>query len=185
MNWAAKEFHNVNVLINNAGIQKEVRFNEGIYRHDEVLKEIETNFTAVVHLCALFISKFSTPRYTAIVNITSGLAFTPLAITPIYCATKAALHSFSLSLRHQLSKTPVRVFEIAPPMVDTELDQGTRDKRQSERGMKPEDFASQAIDIIGKDIFEAAVGMAANLREKRETAFGLLNRRLSKNAARA
>jgi len=57
----------------------------------------------------------------AIVNITSGLAYVPMARVPVYCATKAALHSFTLSLRHQLAKTPIEVIEIAPPAVNTDL----------------------------------------------------------------
>jgi uncharacterized oxidoreductase len=57
----------------------------------------------------------------AIVNVTSGLAFVPLASTPVYCASKAALHSFTLTLRRQLAETPIQVIEIIPPAVDTDL----------------------------------------------------------------
>ena len=66
--------------------------------------------------------------------MTSGLAFTPLATVPVYCATKAALHAFCLSLRYQLRHTPVRVFEVIPPAVRTELGQadvGTEGEHRS------------------------------------------------------
>jgi len=70
----------------------------------------------------LFAPFFATTKASAaILNVTSGLAFTPLAIAPIYSATKAALHSFTMSLRHQLSDTSVEVIEVAPPAVNTDL----------------------------------------------------------------
>jgi uncharacterized oxidoreductase len=95
---------------------------------------------------------------------------------PIYCATKAAMHSFSLSLRHQLSKTSVKVFEIAPPTVDTDLDKGRRDTREGGRsGIKPEEFAVKALEAMRKDTYEAAIGFAESLRLKREEMFGTLN----------
>ncbi len=177
LNWAIKDFPELNILINNAGIQREVRLNRGVYTQDEVAKEIETNLTAPIHLSALFISKLTTQPFSAIINVTSGLAFTPLAITPVYCATKAALHSFTLSLRHQLAKTSTKVYEIIPPIVDTELDQGARDKRQqTDRGMKPKEFAMLATDALKSDVGEIAIGMAADLRNRREELFNAINR---------
>jgi uncharacterized oxidoreductase len=68
-------------------------------------------------------------KESAIVNVSSGLGIVPLDIVPIYSATKAALHSFSVSLRKQLANTTVKVFEILPTIVDTELDQGARKYR--------------------------------------------------------
>ncbi|NNM94579.1 MAG: SDR family NAD(P)-dependent oxidoreductase [Bacteroidia bacterium] len=177
MDWAFGNFPALNVLVNNAGIQREVRFNKGIYTHNDVAKEIETNLTAPIHLSALFISKLTAQPASAIVNVSSGLAFTPLAITPVYCSTKAALHSFTLSLRYQLSNTATEVYELIPPIVDTELDQGARDKRQlNDRGMKPREFALLAIEALGKGVKEAAIGMAADLRQKREELFNAINR---------
>ena len=76
---------------------------------------------APVHLAALLIPHLLKQKGGAIVNITSGLAFAPLARAPVYSATKAALHSFTLSLRHQASQLPLQAIEIAPPAVDTDL----------------------------------------------------------------
>ncbi|MCX5801235.1 MAG: SDR family NAD(P)-dependent oxidoreductase [Candidatus Eisenbacteria bacterium] len=101
----------------------------------------------------------------AIINITSGLAFAPLALMPVYCATKAALHSFSLSLRHQLFETSVRVYEVAPPIVDTKLDKGARGGReQQDRGIKPEVVATATLAGLASDEVEIVIGMANNLR---------------------
>jgi uncharacterized oxidoreductase len=86
-------------------------------------------------------------------------------IMPVYCATKAAIHSFSLSLRHQLRDTSIKVFEIIPPTVDTELDRGARDRRgQADRGIKPAEVAEATLKALTEDEFEAAVGGAQFLR---------------------
>lgn len=121
--WVTAQYPEVNVLVNNAGIQlrynvlkAEVRDNWSAYT-----KELTTNIEAPVHLSLLFAPYFAEREAAAIVNVTSGLAFTPFAIAPMYSATKAALHSFTMSLRHQLSNTAVEVIEIAPPAVNTQL----------------------------------------------------------------
>ena len=118
--WAIREFPMLDVLVNNAGIQRSVDLTKP-ESWDDMHPEIAINFEAQVHLCMLFIPHLRTQKRPAIVNITSGLAFVPRAPVPIYSATKAAFHSFTLSLRHQLSTTPIEVIEIAPPAVNTDL----------------------------------------------------------------
>lgn len=80
------------------------------------------------------------------INVSSGLAFTPLALTPTYCATKAAIHSWSISLRHQLRDTPVEILELAPPYVQTEL-MGERQAKDP-RAMPLADFISEVMEIL-------------------------------------
>ncbi|MEY8743022.1 SDR family oxidoreductase [Bacillales bacterium AN1005] len=122
-NWVSENHPEVNVLVNNAGIQQ--RFN--VLKADAKTNwsyfnnELTTNIEAPFHLCMLFAPFFSEKENAAIINVTSGLAFTPFAIAPIYSATKAALHSFTVSMRHQLSDTSVEVIEVAPPAVNTDL----------------------------------------------------------------
>ncbi|MGW9018853.1 SDR family oxidoreductase [Priestia megaterium] len=121
--WVTANYPEVNVLVNNAGIQQ--RFNvlkaDAKNNWDYFNKEITTNIEAPLHLSMLFAPFFATKEEAAIINVTSGLAFTPFAIAPIYSTTKAALHSFTMSLRHQLSDTSVEVIEVAPPAVNTDL----------------------------------------------------------------
>lgn len=121
--WVTENYPEVNVLVNNAGIQQ--RFNvlkaDAKNNWSDFNKEITTNIEAPFHLSMLFVPYFAAKEKAAIINVTSGLAFTPFAIAPIYSATKAALHSFTMSLRHQLSETSVEVIEIAPPAVNTDL----------------------------------------------------------------
>jgi len=118
--WATQEFPRLNVLVNNAGIQRRVQIGED-KKWSAPHEEIAINFEAPVHLSALFLPHLMKQERPAIMNVTSGLAFSPMASAPIYSATKAALHSFTLSLRHQLAGTPVRVIEIIPPAVNTDL----------------------------------------------------------------
>jgi uncharacterized oxidoreductase len=115
-----KDFPRMNILVNNAGIQQRINFTSGA-KFGPIKQEIEINLLAQIHLTALFIPNLKKASEPAIINVTSGLAFAPLANVPVYCATKAAFHSFTLSLRYQLSKTPVKVFEVIPPSVQTDL----------------------------------------------------------------
>ena len=115
-----REFPRLDVLVNNAGVQRRVALTQP-EPWDETHQEIAINFEAQVHLSMLMIPHLRTQARPAIVNVTSGLAFVPRTTVPVYCATKAAFHSFTLSLRHQLANTPIEVVEIAPPAVDTDL----------------------------------------------------------------
>ncbi len=174
--WTVKKFPDINILINNAGIQKVYNFNKA-ETIDDVSEEIEINLSSPVLLCALFIENFKSKRESAIVNVSSGLGFTPLAFFPVYCATKAALHSFTMSLRHQLKNSQVKVIELIPPTVDTDLDQGRRGKRgEVDRGIEPSIVAGEFLKGMEANENEIVVGQARGLRENGENFFGNLNR---------
>lgn len=121
--WVTGNYPEVNVLVNNAGIQQRFSVLKADARNhwNDIGKEIATNLEAPVQLSMMFAPWFAAKEAAAILNVTSGLAFTPFVVAPIYSATKAALHSFTMSLRHQLSETSVEVIEIAPPAVNTDL----------------------------------------------------------------
>ena len=124
--WVTSNYPDLNVLINNAGIQQRFNMLKADAKNDWSYfnKEITINLEAAFHLSMLFAPFFETKKEATIINVTSGLAFTPFVIAPIYSATKAALHSFTISLRHQLSDTSVEVIEVAPPAVNTDLGGG-------------------------------------------------------------
>lgn len=173
--WAISNFPELNILMNNAGVQLafNVRYSKESYK---IYEESNTNFVAPIHLSSLFVNHLKTKKFSAIINITSGLAFVPLSFMPVYCATKAGLHSFTLSLRHQLKDTPIKVFEIAPPAVDTELGhQGRTDKNQSHGGIPVDEFLKDAMKALKDDVLEAMIGNAKNLREKNELLFDVMN----------
>jgi len=94
-----------------------------------------------------------------LINVSSGLAFVPLARFPVYCATKAAVHSFCVSLRHQLKLTGVKVVELIPPYVDTDLDKGRR-RPGGPTPMPLPLFISQAMEGLSGDADEVAVADA-------------------------
>lgn len=174
--WVIETFPELNVLINNAGVQLPCDMTREI-DIDKVSHEIEINLTAPIHLASLFAEHFAGKEEAAVINVSSGLAFVPIAFMPVYCATKAALHSITMSLRHQLRDTSVKVFEIIPPSVDTELGHQRRaDKTQSHGGMPIKEFIDEAMEAIERDEFEAAIAYAKNLREKGETLFESINR---------
>jgi len=163
--WVSSNFSNTNILVNNAGIQRMIDFKKGTRDLFNGEDEIEINLKASVHLSGYFVPLLSKHKEAAIVNVSSGLAFIPIAAMPVYCATKAAVHSFSLSLRHQLKGTPIKVFEIIPPMVDTELDKGMGGEQgQEDRGIPPAEVAKAAIKALENNEYEVAVGMAQGLR---------------------
>ncbi|GAB3499750.1 SDR family oxidoreductase [Spirosoma knui] len=121
LDWVRSECPQVNVLINNAGIQRRMNLAENQEDWSQSQHEIAINLEAPLHLSTLFIPHFLHQPKAAIINVTSGLAFVPGAFAPIYSATKAALHSFTMSLRHQLSGTSIEVIELVPPAVNTDL----------------------------------------------------------------
>ena len=180
--WVTSEFPNINMLINNAGIQKEIDFitgASGLYGESE----IEINLAAGIHLSALFIPHFlQQNQECAVINITSGLAFIPLKIVPVYCATKAGFHAFSMSLRSQLANTNVHVFEIAPPIVKSELHRGAEARKQMERGIPASSVAKAALKAVKKNRYEAIVGEAKVLKIASRIAPGFFHKMLNKVA---
>jgi uncharacterized oxidoreductase len=156
---ALNEFPGLNVLVNNAGIQRRIRLQDQ-EAWDVTQEELATNLDAPIHLTRLLLPHLTTKRPAAIINITSGLAFAPLARTPVYSATKAALHSFTLSLRHQLKDTVVSVIEIAPPAVDTDLG----GPGLHTFGVNVDEFADAAFARLGGDDLEIGYGFGEDAR---------------------
>ncbi len=122
-----RRFPGLDVLVNNAGIQRYVDLKKGYRELRAGDDEIAVNLTALVELTALFIGHLLKRPSAGIVNVSSGLGFMPMAATPVYSATKAAVHAYTLALRRQLRDTAVKVVEIVPPMVDTDLNRKGRD----------------------------------------------------------
>ena len=170
-----KKFPETNILINNAGIQLLADLTD--LDLNKLNNEIETNLIAPLHLASLFIQNLKTGNESAIINISSGLAFVPLSFVPVYCATKSGLHSLSMSLRHQLKDSLIKVFELIAPSVDTELGYERRkNKNETHGGMPVDEFISESMQAIENDIFEAPIGGAKNLYEKREAMFHVMNK---------
>lgn len=129
-------FPALDTLINNAGIMRNLNLTQDRELTD-VTREIETNLSGPVRMVQQFLPHLRTRPDALIVNISSGLAFVPFTISPVYSATKSALHAYTQSLRVQLADTGVTVVELAPPPVETPL---FRDEFEAEvKGQKPMD----------------------------------------------
>ena len=140
------KYPKLNILINNAGIQNRPAPLVQPQDWASHQAELETNIHAPMHLSMLLIPQLLKQKTAAIMNVSSGLAFSPIAFMATYCLTKAALHSFTLSLRHQLKGTAVRVVEIIPPMVQTDLG----GKGLHDEGAPLDTFADHAFAQISK-----------------------------------
>ncbi|BAZ37728.1 putative oxidoreductase [Calothrix sp. NIES-4101] len=117
-------YPDVNILINNAGVQYNYDFADPVIAVEQITDELDINLLSPLSLTKLFLPQLLSHSTAAIINVSSGLGIVPKQSAPIYCASKAALHSFSKTLRWQLEATSVRVFEIIPPIVDTAMTQG-------------------------------------------------------------
>lgn len=116
-NWVSENHPDLNVLVNNAGIQNWMHISDNDF-YAKAVNEINTNVVAPVHLTTLFSNLKS---LNTIINVTSGLAFVQLTKVPVYCATKAFFHSFTVSLRYMLRARGIEVIEMIPPALNTDL----------------------------------------------------------------
>jgi uncharacterized oxidoreductase len=162
--YVTENFNDINVLVNNAGIQRAIDLTDGI-KGLEGENEIKINFEAPIYLSALFIPFLESKEESAIINISSGLAITPVAAVPVYCATKAGVHIFTKCLRLQLSDTSIKVFEVLPPIVISELNMEYRKKIGTTNvGVKSDKCAAAIIEGLLKDNFEIENPALENLK---------------------
>ncbi len=138
----------LNAVIHNAGIMRPENLLAGASSLTDAEAMVTTNLLGPMRLTFALLPHLLKQKSAAILTVSSGLAFLPLAMTPTYCATKAAIHSFSQSLRYQLRNTSVRVFEIAPPYVQTEL-MGPR-QASDPRAMPLKDFVEETVELIAR-----------------------------------
>ena len=150
-----KQWPTLDVLINCAAIQNTPMLIEPDFRVEDIAPEVTINFIAPVWLCSLLLPDFMSRAEAAIVNLLSGLAFYPKTSSAIYCATKAALHSFSQSLRYQLAGSTVSVMEVILPLVDTPMTRG-----RGKGKLSPSFAAQQIIAGIERNTSEIYVGKA-------------------------
>jgi uncharacterized oxidoreductase len=154
------EHPDVNVLINNAGIMQPDQAS-GKIDDALLLATVNTNLIGPIRMTSALIEHLKTKDGAVIAYTSSVLGFVPLALTAVYSSTKAALHSYALSQRFMLRGTKVRVLEIAPPWVRTEL----MNSQEAERAMPLNQFIAEAIAVFGTDANEIVVAAAKPLRD--------------------
>jgi uncharacterized oxidoreductase len=172
------EHPDLNIVVNNAG--KAFVYNvtaDGVDGFSKASEEIQTNFLSIIRLNEKLLPLLRRQPAAAIVNVTSIVAIAPGARLPTYAASKAALHSYTLSLRHLLTGTSVKVFELLPPLVDTEFSS----EIAGHKGIKPVVVAEALLDGLEADNPEIRVGQTEAFYRlylsSPEEAFASLNNR--------
>lgn len=156
--WIEQEHTDLNILINNAGIQYNYHFLEAKQLAAKINQEMEVNFNAPLQLIGHLLPILIRNNNAAVVNVSSGLGLVPKMAAPVYCATKAGLHIFSQALRDQL-EDQVKVFEIIPPLVDTAMTEG-----RGQGKIRPEQLVKAFLKAFKKDQLEVSIGKVKLLR---------------------
>jgi len=146
------EHPKLNVLINNAGI---MQIDDVSRPLDDklIVATITTNLAGPIRLTSALIEHLKNQNHAAVINNSSVLAFVPLALAAVYSSTKAAIHSYTLSLRYKLKGTSVKVIELSPPWVQTDL----LNSNNEPRAMPLADFITETMAILGTDADEVVV----------------------------
>jgi uncharacterized oxidoreductase len=153
------DYPKLNVLINNAGIMQ-IDDVGGAVDEAVAVPIITTNLLGPIRMTSALIDHLKKQNSATVINVTSGLAFVPLAMTAVYSATKAALHSYSLSQRFKLKSTSVKVLELIPPWVQTDL----LGSNNEPRAMPLKDFIAETMTILRTDVDEVLVERVKMLR---------------------
>ena len=155
-----QKFPKLNVLINNAGVMQ-IDDVSGSLDDAVAVATITTNLLGPIRLTAALVGHLKQQKPAAIINISSVLGFVPLAMSAVYSSTKAAMHSYSLSLRHKLRHSSVEVIEIAPPWVQTDL----LNSNNEPRAMPLADFIRETMVILDSQAKEVVVKRGQQLRD--------------------
>ncbi|MFY0254549.1 SDR family oxidoreductase [Chitinophaga sp. 30R24] len=152
-----RDFPTLNILINNAGKAYAYRLTDKAQAFEKAADEMLTNYLSVIHLTERLLPQLNQQPEAAIVNVSSVLAFAPFAGAPTYAASKAALHSYTQSLR--LTVAPIHVFELMPPLVNTAFSQ----EIGGSKGIPPQQVATEFLLALEKNEYEIHVGGTAQL----------------------
>ena len=153
------EYPKLNVLINNAGIMQ-IDDAAGAIDDSVLVSIVTTNLLGPIRMTSALIEHLKKQPAATVINVSSGLAFVPLAITAVYSATKAAIHSYTQSMRYRLKGSSVRVLELIPPWVQTDL----LNSKDEPRAMPLAAFIEEAVTVLGTDAEEVMVERVKMLR---------------------
>lgn len=168
----------LNVLINNAGIMLYKNLRSPSRNLETLTAELDVNVAGTIRMNSAFIDLLRQNKGT-IVNVSSGLAYVPLPCAPIYCATKAAIHSYTVSLRFQLADQGVDVIELMPPAVDTDLN-ANLDPNAGVKLMPLDVLVAATFKGLWAGHAEIRPGQAGQLHMMSRIAPGFINGQLAK-----
>lgn len=165
-----KNHPDVNVIINNAGEAYTYSLSTTSTAAEFAQKEINTNYVAIIHFTELLLPHLREKADAAIVNVTSIAALRPAHVIPTYAASKAALRFYTQSLRDALADTSVKVFELLPPLVNTEFSAGIG----GANGIPPKEVADDLLAAFESNQFDVPVGQTKFVHEAFSNAFAQL-----------
>lgn len=176
------QFPELNFLINNAGISRELNFHSNEADLEDISSEIDINLSGSIWMVKQFCSHLKVKKSAAIMNISSILAFVPYPLFPVYCATKAGIHSFTQSLRVQLKNTNIKVFELAPPLTETSLVENLgADNFEGIKAMDVSVMVRAALKGLEQDRFEILPGQSRMMKFMSRLAPQFMLKQLSKS----
>ena len=156
-----REYPKLNMLVNNAGVMRKINLQDRGADLEDLSREIEINLTGPVWMVKQFLPQLKAQPFSAIVNVSSALAFVPFPISPIYSATKAGIHAFTKALRVQLKNTNIRVFELVPPSTQTPLqDAFSATDVKASANMDVQVLGKKAMEGLRRDKLEIRPGAA-------------------------
>jgi len=161
----SKQFPKLNVLINNAGIMRKLNLNDTSMDLENINQEIAINLSGPIRMVNQFLPLLKLQQHAAIMNVSSGLAFVPFPISPVYSATKAGVHFYTQTLRIQLKNSNIKVFELAPPLTNTDLQNAfSPDDMKGTQVMETAKLIEVAIKGFNNDTFEIRPGQSNLLK---------------------
>lgn len=172
-----KDFSDLSVLINNAGLAHTFFLQDEANAYDKAHEEISINYLSLVRLTDQILPILKQQAEAAIVNVTSIVVFAPSLILPTYSASKAAVHAYTVALRQSLENTSVKVYDLMPPLVNTEMAKSIGGETN---GIPPVQVAQALVTGVESNQFEIHVGMTAQIYQlflsSPKSAFQALNR---------
>ena len=160
-----QEYPGLNILVNNAGIMRKINLQDRGADLEDITREVDINLNGPIRMVKQFLPHLRSQPTSAILNVSSGLAFVPFPISPVYSATKAGVHAFTKALRVQLKNTTIQVFELAPPSTQTALQNAfsTTDVKAS-ANMDVKTLVHKAIKGLQRNRLEIRPGISNLLK---------------------
>jgi uncharacterized oxidoreductase len=179
-NQVIKQFPALNILINNAGEMRKINLHDLSIDLQDITREIDINLSGPIRMIQQFLPHLKAQKTAAIMNVTSGLALVPFPIAPIYGATKSGLRSYTKSLRIQLKKTNIKVFELVAPAAKTPLNDKFQDDVDPKSLMEVDKLVAVTLKGLENDKLDIYPGLANVIRIVSRIAPNFLLKQLSK-----
>ena len=176
-----KQFPALNILINNAGVMRQIDLQDTSLDMENINREIATNLTGTIQMVHQFLPHLRKQKSSAIVNVSSGIAFMALSIAPIYSASKAGVHAYTKALRLQLENTNVKVFEVIPPGVKTSLQNDWLVPPNPGQMMDADKMVGDTIKGLLKDKLEILPGLASLVKVMSRVAPDFIEKNMGHN----